>query len=204
MSSLAMLRTERLAKSFTLHLQGGLHLPVLSGVDLEVHAGECVVLAGPSGAGKSTLLRSLYGNYRADGGRIMLRHAGEWLDLAAADPRTVLAVRRETLGYVSQFLRVVPRVAALEIVAEALTARGVALEAARERARTTLLRLNVPERLHGLPPASLDAQNRAVVIDLVTEAKQRGAAILAIAHDEETRAGIASRVFAVPLQAAAA
>ena len=149
-----MLRTERLAKSFTLHLQGGLHLPVLSGVDLEVHAGECVVLAGPSGAGKSTLLRSLYGNYRADGGRIMLRHAGEWLDLAAADPRTVLAVRRETLGYVSQFLRVVPRVAALEIVAEALTARGVLLEAARERARTTLLRLNVPERLHGLPPAT--------------------------------------------------
>ena len=229
-----MLRTERLAKSFTLHLQGGLRLPVLSGVDLEVHAGECVVLSGPSGAGKSTLLRSLYGNYRAEGGRILLRHGGEWLDLAAADPRTVLAVRRETLGYVSQFLRVVPRVPALEIVAEALTARGLALEPARERARATLLRLNVPERLHGLPPAtfsggeqqrvnlargflgghpillldeptaSLDAENRAVVIALVAEAKRRGAAILAIAHDEDTRAAIATRVFAVPALAAAA
>ena len=224
---MAMLRTERLAKSFTLHLQGGLHLPVLDGVDLQVNAGECVVLTGPSGAGKSTLLRSVYGNYRAEGGRILLRHQDAFVDLAAADPRTVLAVRRETLGYVSQFLRVVPRVPALSIVAEALTAHGMAMDAAREQARATLLRLNVPERLHGLPPAtfsggeqqrvnlargflgghpillldeptaSLDAENRAVVIALVAEARALGAAILAIAHDAETRAAIATRVFAL-------
>ncbi len=230
----AMLRTERLAKSFTLHLQGGLRLPVLAGVDLVVHAGECVVLSGPSGAGKSTLLRSLYGNYRAEGGRILVRHARDWVDLAAADPRTVLAVRRQTLGYVSQFLRVVPRVPALEIVAEALTAGGTEPDEARERARATLLRLNVPERLHALPPAtfsggeqqrvnlargflaghpillldeptaSLDGENRAVVIALVAEARARGAAILAIAHDAETREAIATRVFPVPVLAAAA
>jgi alpha-D-ribose 1-methylphosphonate 5-triphosphate synthase subunit PhnL len=102
------LRTEGLAKAFTLHLQGGTHIPVLGGVDLAVHPGECIALWGPSGAGKSTLMRCLYGNYGAGAGRIILRHRGQDLDLAAADPRAVIEARRETLGYVSQFLRVIP------------------------------------------------------------------------------------------------
>ena len=169
-------------------------MPVLSGVDLDVHAGECVVLSGPSGAGKSTLMRSLYGNYRAETGTILVRHGGEMVDIAAADPRTILAVRHETLGYVSQFLRVVPRVSALDVVAEVLLARGIDQDAARDQARALLLRLNIPSRLHAIPPAtfsggeqqrvnlargfiashpillldeptaSLDAENRAVVI----------------------------------------
>ena len=229
-----MLRAEGLGKSFTLHLQGGQRIPVLRGVDLSLRAGECVVLSGPSGAGKSTLLRSVYGNYRAEEGRILVRHRGGWVDLAAADPRTVLAVRRDTLGYVSQFLRVVPRVPAVQIVAEALTARGVDPADARTEARTMLLRLHVPERLHGLPPAtfsggeqqrvnlargflgghpvllldeptaSLDAENRAVVVGLVQEARVRGVAILGIVHDGETRAAIADRLHPIaPLQDAA-
>ena len=119
-----MLRTDTLAKGFTLHLQGGVRIPVLSGIGLELHAGECVVLSGPSGVGKSTLMRSLYGNYRADSGRILIRHRGEMVDLVTADPRTILAVRHETLGYVSQFLRVVPRVPAVDVVAEVLVGRG--------------------------------------------------------------------------------
>src|SRR5215475_8978902 len=121
-----MLRTDALAKSFTLHLQGGVRIPVLAGVGLELHQGECVVLSGPSGVGKSTLMRSLYGNYRAESGRILIRHRGSMIDLASAEPRTILAVRHETLGYVSQFLRVVPRVPALDIVAEVPIGHGVA------------------------------------------------------------------------------
>ena len=139
-------------------------------------------------------MRSLYGNYRADSGSILVRHHGEMIDIATADPRTILAVRHETLGYVSQFLRVVPRVPALDVVAELLLARGVDQTTARDQARALLLRLNIPARLHAIPPAtfsggeqqrvnlargfiaghpillldeptaSLDAENRAVVI----------------------------------------
>jgi alpha-D-ribose 1-methylphosphonate 5-triphosphate synthase subunit PhnL len=229
-----MLRTEALAKSFTLHLRGSLLMPVLSGVDLEVRSGECVVLSGPSGAGKSTLMRSLYGNYRAQGGTIMVRHHGEMVDIAAADPRTILAVRHETLGYVSQFLRVVPRVSALDVVAEVLLARGIDQPTAQSKARDLLLQLNIPSRLHPIPPAtfsggeqqrvnlargfiaghpillldeptaSLDAENRAVVIRMVQDAKARGTAIVAICHDADVRDVIADRLFAMsPYQDAA-
>ncbi|MCL2428203.1 MAG: phosphonate C-P lyase system protein PhnL, partial [Alphaproteobacteria bacterium] len=221
--------------SFTLHLQGGVRIPVLSGLDLELNAGECVALAGPSGAGKSTLMRSLYGNYRAQGGRILVRHNGVMVDLAAADPRTVIAIRGSTLGYVSQFLRVVPRVPALDIVAEVLIARGTECAAAREQAAAMLRRLNIPRRMHSLAPAtfsggeqqrvnlargfigrhpillldeptaSLDGANAAVVIELIREAKSRGAGVIGIFHDTRVRNQVADRQFEVtPLQDAAA
>jgi alpha-D-ribose 1-methylphosphonate 5-triphosphate synthase subunit PhnL len=220
-----MLRTEGLSKSFTLHLQNSARIPVLRDIDIAIAAGECVVLSGPSGTGKSTLMRSLYGNYRAESGHILVCHRGTWVDLAVADPRLVLEVRRETLGYVSQFLRVVPRVPTLEIVAEALTLRGTPHDEAMVRARAMLLRLNLPEPLHALPPAtfsggeqqrvnlargfigghpillldeptaSLDAANRDAVVGLVQEAKAAGTAILGIVHDAPTRDAIADRLF---------
>jgi alpha-D-ribose 1-methylphosphonate 5-triphosphate synthase subunit PhnL len=229
-----MLQTRGLAKTFTLHLRGGLLMPVLSGVDLDVHAGECVVLSGPSGAGKSTLMRSLYGNYRAESGTILVRHDGAMVDIAAADPRTILAVRHGSLGYVSQFLRVVPRVSALDVVAEVLLTHGAEQDAAREKAGSLLLQLNIPQRLHAIPPAtfsggeqqrvnlargfianhpillldeptaSLDAENRAVVIRMVQEAKASGTAVVAICHDADVRDAIADRLYTMtPYQDAA-
>src|SRR5690242_3578829 len=134
MMSDVMLRTDALTKSFTLHLQAGVRIPVLADVALELRQGECVVLSGPSGVGKSTLMRSVYANYRAERGHILIRHRGEMVDLASADARTILAVRHGTLGYVSQFLRVVPRVPALDIVAEVPISRGVTPETARHDA----------------------------------------------------------------------
>ena len=227
-----MLRTDSLEKSFTLHLRNGLRIPVLQDVDLALHAGECVALTGPSGAGKTTLLRSLYGNYRADAGQIWVRHGGGMVDIASATPRTIVQVRATTLGYVSQFLRVVPRVPALDIVAEA--ARGLDPETARARAESLLLRLNIPRRLHALPPAtfsggeqqrvnlargfigahpillldeptaSLDADNRDIVIRMIRDAKAEKIAIIGIFHDTIVRDAVADRTHQVtPLQDAA-
>jgi alpha-D-ribose 1-methylphosphonate 5-triphosphate synthase subunit PhnL len=222
---LVQLRTEGLAKQFTLHLQGGVTIPVLSHVELQVRAGECVALAGPSGAGKSTLLRSLYGNYRADAGRILIRHEGEMVDIADASPRTIVRVREHTLGYVSQFLRVVPRVAAIDIVAEA--ARGLPRDEARGKAAGLLRRLNIPPRLHALPPAtfsggeqqrinlargfigahpillldeptaSLDNANRDVVVEMILAAKAQGVAIVGIFHDTTVRDAVADHLYHV-------
>jgi alpha-D-ribose 1-methylphosphonate 5-triphosphate synthase subunit PhnL len=221
------LRTEQLEKSFVLHLQGGTRMSVLAGVDLEVRPGECVALAGVSGAGKSTLLRCLYGNYGASGGRILLRHQAGAVDLAAADPRLIREIRRQTLGYVSQFLRVIPRVPSLDIVAEPMRAMGVATEEARARAAKLLCRLNMPTPLHSLPPAtfsggeqqrvnlargfaadfsvllldeptaSLDVANREIVIALIGEAKRRGSAVIGVFHDIEVRDRVADRLYSV-------
>lgn len=213
-----------LGKSFTLHLRGGARLPVVSGVDLAVMAGECVVLGGPSGAGKSSILKMVYGNYRTDEGTIRIRDRGESVDVAGADPRRLLALRRTTLAYVSQFLRVIPRVETLDLVAEPLVADGMERDPARERAAALLACLNLPRRLWSLPPAtfsggeqarvniargfaparpillldeptaSLDAANRAVVAELIAEKKRAGTAILGIFHDEETRNAVADRI----------
>lgn len=218
-----VLEVKGLAKTFVLHNQNGVELPVLRGAALEVGQGECVVLDGPSGSGKSTLLKCVYGNYRASAGTIRVRHGGRWVDVAGAGPRDVLDLRRETVGYVSQFLRVIPRVPALDIVADPLVRRGTGRDEARRRAAALLARLNVPERLWRLPPATfsggeqqrvniahgligghalllvdeptaaLDTDNRAVVVELIREACRDGAAALAIFHDAEVRDALATR-----------
>ena len=222
------------AKTFTMHLRHGLRLPVVREVSFAVAPGECVVLGGPSGAGKSSILKMVYGNYAADCGAILVAHDGVVLDIAAAEPRAVLAARRTTIGYVSQFLRVVPRVAARDVVAEPLIAAGVERGAAIARAEGLLARLNLPEKLWDLPPAtfsggeqqrvnvargfiagrpltlldeptaSLDAENRAVVVGLIREAKAAGTSFLGIFHDAEVREAVADRVIDVTRFAAAA
>ena len=215
------------AKSFTMHLRDGIRLPVVSDVNFSVKAGECVVLGGPSGIGKSSLLKMVYGNYAVDAGQILVEHENRLVDLATADPRTVLSVRRVTLGYVSQFLRTVPRVAALDVIVEPLTARGTPAGDAREAAGAMLARLNLPRELWQLPPAtfsggeqqrvniargfitdhrillldeptaSLDERNRAVVVEMIKEKKRAGVALLGIFHDEDVRAKVADRIIDV-------
>jgi alpha-D-ribose 1-methylphosphonate 5-triphosphate synthase subunit PhnL len=154
-----MLKMKQVSKQFTLHNQHGAQLQVLHNVNLSVAAGECVVLDGPSGMGKSTLLKLIYANYRASSGLIQVTQAdGHILELTQAAARDVIRMRRDTVGYVSQFLRVIPRVSALDVVADALLddarEQPEALEAAREQARVWLSRLRIPERLWPLPPAT--------------------------------------------------
>ena len=230
----AMIDINNAEKTFIMHLQGGVQLPVVRGVSFQVKAGECVVLSGPSGVSKSSILKMIFGNYRCDGGRINIRHDGAQIDLAKAEPRQILSIRRATIGYVSQFLRAVPRVATIDVVAEPLIVNAVARPEARERAGQLLRRLNIPERLWALPPstfsggeqqrvniargfisdlpillldeptASLDAANRAVVVELIGQKKHAGVAMVAIVHDDEIRHLIADRVVDVTSFAAAA
>ncbi|MBV9076908.1 MAG: ATP-binding cassette domain-containing protein, partial [Methylobacteriaceae bacterium] len=137
---------EEVSKTFTLHLRGGARLPVVTGASFAVGFGECVVLGGPSGAGKSSVLKMIYGTYRVDAGRIRVADGAETVDIVSAEPRRVLALRRRAISYVTQFLRVIPRVATLDVVAEPLLAAGVEPAAARARASELLTRLNLAER----------------------------------------------------------
>ena len=220
-----ILSVRGLSKTFTLHTQGGTVIDAFSDLNLDVHSGECLALHGPSGAGKSTLLRALYANYKPCSGSIIVKHGNSQADMATASPRAVLAVRHSTMGYVSQFLRVIPRVCCLDIVAERLTLHGESIEAAREKAGELLARLRIPKRLWNLAPAtfsggeqqrvniargfirkypillldeptaSLDAANRETVVELIREAKAAGAAVVGIFHDEAVRDAVADRVF---------
>ncbi|KEZ65594.1 phosphonate ABC transporter ATP-binding protein, partial [Pseudomonas amygdali pv. tabaci str. ATCC 11528] len=149
-----LIEVRDLSKTFTLHQHNGVVLNVLRGLSFSVRAGECLVLSGQSGAGKSTLLRTLYGNYLPAAGSIRVQHEGEWTELVGATPRQVLEVRRKTLGYVSQFLRVIPRVSSLDVVMEPALARGWSREQAQERAQLLLNRLNIPQRLWPLAPST--------------------------------------------------
>jgi alpha-D-ribose 1-methylphosphonate 5-triphosphate synthase subunit PhnL len=226
------------AKDFTMHLQGGVRLSVISGVTFSVRPGECVVLSGPSGAGKSSVLKMIFGSYRCERGRILVAQARDdaehYVDVARATPRQILGLRRDTIGYVSQFLRAVPRVAAIDVVAEPFVLAGEKREAAGRRAAEMLRRLSVPAPLWGLPPAtfsggeqqrvniargflpdlpillldeptaSLDPANCAAVTGLIAEKKKRGSAIVAIVHDAHVRDRIADVVIDVTQFAAAA
>jgi len=223
----AMISVTGLTKDFVLHTQGGARIPVFAALDLDVAAGECVCLHGPSGSGKSTLLRSLYANYKPSAGHVQVMHQGERIDLTRAEPWQIVEVRRHSVGYVSQFLRVIPRVPALQVVTEPARLVGIPAAQAENRARLLLTRLNIPERLWSLAPAtfsggeqqrvniargfaleypillldeptaSLDAANRQVVVELILEAKARGVAIVGIFHDAEVREAVADRLFEV-------
>lgn len=218
-----MIAIENVSKSFVLHNQGAAEIPVMQGASLTVAAGECAALVGASGAGKSTLMRMIYGNYLTASGRILV---GD-VDVAAAAPREIIQLRRYTLGYVSQFLRVVPRVSTLDVVAEPLRATGTSRADAIATAQELLARLNIPERLWSLSPttfsggeqqrvniargfaypypallldeptASLDPTNRATVLEMIREAKLRGAAIIGIFHDHAARDAICDHQFDV-------
>jgi alpha-D-ribose 1-methylphosphonate 5-triphosphate synthase subunit PhnL len=229
-----VLQLSHVSKTFTMHLQGGVKLAVLKGVEFAVEPGECLVITGASGAGKSCVLKMIFGTYRCDSGSILVRDGEDTVEITAADPRRILELRRLRIGYVSQFLRAVPRVPAIDVVAEPLLAQGTPGDEALENAKALLSRLNIPPRLWSLPPAtfsggeqqrvniargflpdyalllldeptaSLDSANRSVVVDLIQEKKREGAAIVAIVHDAEVRDAIADEVLDVAQFSAAA
>ncbi len=226
-ASRPLIIVEGLAKTFVLHNAGGAVIPVFERLHMEVRPGECVVLSGESGVGKSTLMRSIYGNYAPSSGSVRVLHDGDYTDITQASPHAILDVRRRTLGYVSQFLRVIPRVPTLRLVMEPLLDNGVDPDEAEGRARDLLSALRLPERLWTLPPAtfsggeqqrvniarsfirqypvmlldeptaSLDAENRAIVVELIRGALTSGTAMIGIFHDADVRDAVATRLFPV-------
>ncbi|MBV1702011.1 MAG: phosphonate C-P lyase system protein PhnL [Hyphomicrobiales bacterium] len=223
----AMVRVENASKTFVMHLQGGTRLPAVAHARFTAVRGECLVLAGPSGIGKSSLLKMIYGNYRCDSGAIHVHHQGRYIDVAQASARMILRLRLETVGYVSQFLRVMPRVSAFDVVCASAKAQGMNDALARTETAELLDRLHLPKRLWNLPPAtfsggeqqriniargfisdhpvllldeptaSLDAANCAVVVELIAEKKRAGVAMIGVFHDHEMREKIADRVIDV-------
>ncbi|MDP2212391.1 phosphonate C-P lyase system protein PhnL [Phenylobacterium sp.] len=234
MTDKPLIIVEDLAKTFVLHNAEQATIPVFQDLTLQVAAGECVVLAGESGVGKSTLMRSIFGNYLPTQGAVKVWHDGAYVDITRANPHEVLEVRRRTLGYVSQFLRVIPRVPTLQLVMEPLLENGVAFDEAKDRASELLSALRLPQAHWDLPPAtfsggeqqrvniarsfirkypvllldeptaSLDAENRAIVVRLINDALAEGAAMIGIFHDLDVRDAVASRLFEVSQFKAAA
>jgi len=233
-TDMPVLQIRDVAKEFTLHAQDGARLPVFENLSFDLKPSECMALNGPSGIGKSTLMRMIYGNFHCPSGEILIRHQGDWIDIASAHPHRILDIRCHTLGYVSQFLRVLPRVPTLDIVKEPALAQGVDDDEASKRARHLLTRLRVPERLWSLSPmtfsggeqqrvnlarcfsahypimlldeptASLDAENRQTVIEIISEARTRGCAMVGIFHDQPARDALCTREIDMSLCAAKA
>lgn len=224
-SSTPILQVRDLGKRITLHVLGGAVIEPFSGVSFDVAEGEFVAIVGPSGSGKSSVIKTLHRTYLASTGSALYRTAGgESVDLASVPDRRIIELRRREIGFVSQFLRVEPRVPAIDIVARPIIRGGADELDARARAAALLERLDVPQRLWQSFPAlfsggeqqriniaraligeprllladeptsALDATNTVRVVETLIEARRRGLTVIGVFHDIELIHRIADRV----------
>jgi len=214
-----MIQIKNLNKSFQLYNQNDTNINVFKNINFRVNKGEVVALTGNSGTGKSTLLKLIYGSYVISKGDVLISD----INIRKSSPRDILKLRKNKLGYVSQFLRVVPRVPTIDVVIEPLLEIGCEKKIALKKAQEILERLNIPKNLWNLSPltfsggeqqrvniargfihnypyllldeptASLDQNNKNVVLDLIEKAKLNGSAIIGIFHDEAARNKVATR-----------
>ena len=214
-----MIQIKNLNKSFQLYNQNDTNINVFKNINFRVNKGEVIALTGNSGTGKSTLLKLIYGSYVISKGDVLISD----INIRKSSPRDILKLRKNKLGYVSQFLRVVPRVPTIDVVIEPLLEIGCEKKIALKKAQEILERLNIPKNLWNLSPltfsggeqqrvniargfihnypyllldeptASLDQNNKNVVLDLIEKAKLNGSAIIGIFHDEAARNKVATR-----------
>lgn len=210
------LEVHNLTKSFTLHNRGGIHVQGFADISFSLRCGQLLALSGASGAGKSSILKTIYRTYLADGGTIVFhRRDGSSVDLAGCSESRVLDLRRREIGSVTQFLRILPRISALDVVSQPLIEIGTGEEEAKEQARSMLNRLGIRQELFDLSPltfsggeqqrvnvargiiapkelilldeptASLDRKSSDVVLELLADLKKRAIAMIAIFHDQD-------------------
>lgn len=209
-----LLQVEGLTKHFTIdHLQR--EIAVFDDLNFALEPGQFMLVGGANGAGKSSLLRCLYRTYLPSAGRALFASRHGQIDLAHAADVDIALLRREEMGFVTQFLRPRPRVSAVELVAEPLLGAGMAWDAATESARQMLAdfglkeelwlaypttfsggeqqkvnlarALIAPRRLLLLdePTASLDAATRQSLQQRLTELKTHGVAMIGVFHHPE-------------------
>ncbi len=220
-----MMRCEGLSKTFLMHVRGGKRIPAFADVSFSLSEGEFLGISGPSGAGKSSLLKCLYRTYLPSAGSVWYKDAAaQTRDLAAADEHDILRLRRLEIGYISQFFPVIPRVSALDTIANSMVARGFPREESLGKARELLERLAIPRPLWELSPstfsggekqriniihaiiarprlllldeptASLDAATAQEAVSLIRELKGEGTAMIGIFHDMALLTGLSDQM----------
>ena len=223
-----LLEVVDLQKRFELHILNEKEIEALLDVSFTMNEGEIVALTGRSGAGKSTLMKCIYRTYLASSGNIFYTDTnGDVVDLANASEHEILRIRKSEMTYCSQFLQVIPRVPALDVVASGLVARGSSAEEARSATTACLERLSLPAELWDAypstfsggeqqrvniaramisrprlllvdePTASLDMRTKDAVIEMLLDLKRAGTSVILISHDEHTLGRMADRFFRV-------
>ncbi len=211
-----ILEVNDLSKEFNLHILNNKRIEALKRINFTMEEGEIIGLTGKSGSGKSSLMKCIYRTYLASSGKIMYNSKAGQIDLVTADDHLVIELRRNEITYCSQFLSVIPRVSAVDVVCENLFRVEKDKELARKQAKTMLEQLGLPIELWDAfpstfsggeqqrinvaraiiasprfllidePTASLDAKTKDVVIDLILSLKKNGTSVLCISHDEYT------------------
>lgn len=220
-----LLVIEDLEKSFTMHVSKR-EIHACKGISLKLAKGEFIGITGKSGSGKSTILKGIYRTNLPQKGRIFYDSEKFGLiDLCQASERQMIYLRKQEIGYVSQFLRIMPRTTARQIIEHAVLEMGADEETARHRAKDMLehfelepalwdmypntfsggekLRLNIAAAmvkkprllLLDEPTASLDNSSKQKVRDLIEQLKLEGTTMLGIFHDLEFMEGLCDREY---------
>jgi alpha-D-ribose 1-methylphosphonate 5-triphosphate synthase subunit PhnL len=220
-----MVQVEKLSKIFVIHIRGRKRLEAFQDISFQVEEGRCLGISGPSGSGKSSILKCINRTYLPTSGTIAYESLEGTVDLVKIPEQQMIALRRREIAYVSQFLRVPPRVAALDVVAEPLFRQGVSREAGRQQAEVLLRRLDIPDTLLDAypstfsggeqqriniaravihrprlllldePTASLDKEAQARVIAILKDFKARGMAIIGVFHDRLVMESFADHIY---------
>lgn len=211
-----ILEVNDLSKIFNLHILNEKRIEALKQINFTMKEGEIIGLTGKSGSGKSSLMKCIYRTYLATSGEILYNSKSGIVDMVSADDHRIIDLRKSEITYCSQFLSVIPRVSAVDVVCENLFRSEKNKNHAREKAKSMLEMLGLPVELWDAfpvtfsggeqqrinvaraviaeprfllidePTASLDTKTKDVVIDLILELKKNGTSVLCISHDEYT------------------